>query len=269
MSSRYHPASLRVSAQPQDLTTGQGGSFTGASRLSLRTWGSFGQQLRGDLRRCHRSGLRLSPARFACAIRVLVPFTEFTPVSLLPCGRLLQLRIPCHRFAIVAPRDPQNSFLCCQQGLADLGAMSHMNHKIAPGGVAAGVIVAASLFMAQAAWAVFDSATVPTDSNLKVVRVVPEGDEVPPLRQQIVVTFDRPGVAIGQMTLSAADSPVTISPSVSCQWHWLDPRSLACELNAAQALAPAARYTVTVAAGITAQDGGRLDNQDPRAVTPD
>jgi hypothetical protein len=63
------------------------------------------------------------------------------------------------------------------------------------------------------------------------------------------------------MAVDAARSPVTVSPSVNCQWHWLDPRSLACELNAAQALAPATRYTVTVAPGIAAQDGAKLKDE--------
>src|SRR5260370_18416585 len=79
--------------------------------------------------------------------------------------------------------------------------------------------------------------------------------------RQIVVTFERPVVANGLMAVSGAEAPVTVSPAVNCQWHWLDPRSLACELNAAQALAPATRYTVTVAAGITAQDGAKLKTQ--------
>jgi alpha-2-macroglobulin len=142
-----------------------------------------------------------------------------------------------------------------------------MNHKIGPRRSAAGVIAAAgmfvatSLFMTQAAWAVFDSAAVPAGSDLKVLRAVPEGDEVPSPGRQLVVTFDRPVVAIGQMAVTAAASPVTVSPSVNCQWHWLDPRSLACELNAAEALAPATRYTVTVAAGIKAQDGAKLKEQ--------
>ncbi len=114
------------------------------------------------------------------------------------------------------------------------------------------------MLMAQAAWAVFDSAVVPTDSDLKVARVVPEGDQVPSPVRQIVVTFDRPVVALGLMAVDAAHAPVTVSPSVNCQWHWLDPRSLACELNAAQALAPATRYSVIVAAGVTAQDGAKL-----------
>ncbi|MGO9932513.1 MAG: alpha-2-macroglobulin family protein [Steroidobacteraceae bacterium] len=134
-----------------------------------------------------------------------------------------------------------------------------MSKKIGPLGLAA--LAAAYMLTAQAAWAVFDSAAVPTDSDLKIARVVPEGDQVPSPVRQIVVTFDRPVAAIGLMAVDAARSPVAASPSVNCQWHWLDPRSLACELNAAQALAPANRYTVTVAAGVTAQDGAKLKHE--------
>jgi uncharacterized protein YfaS (alpha-2-macroglobulin family) len=123
------------------------------------------------------------------------------------------------------------------------------------------VLATAGILLAQAAWAVFDSAGVPTDSDLKVARVVPEGDEVPLPGRQIVVTFDRPVVPIGLTAVNAAASPVTVSPSVNCQWHWLDPRSLACELNAAEALVPATRYTVTVAPAITAQDGAKLKSE--------
>jgi alpha-2-macroglobulin len=134
-----------------------------------------------------------------------------------------------------------------------------MSNKMGSLGLAA--LAAAGMLMAQAAWAVFDSAVVPTGSDLKVARVVPEGDQVPSPVRQIVVTFDRPVVALGLMAVDAARSPVTVSPSVNCQWHWLDPRSLACELNAAQALAPATRYSVTVAAGFKAQDGANLKDE--------
>jgi hypothetical protein len=140
-----------------------------------------------------------------------------------------------------------------------MAARRHMNNNIGPRSWAAlAAITVAGILMAQAAWAVFDSAALPADFDLKVLRVVPEGDQVPAPGRQIVVTFDRPVVALGLMAVDAALSPVTISPSVNCQWHWLDPRSLACELTAAQALAPATRYTVTVAAGITAQNGAKL-----------
>ena len=118
---------------------------------------------------------------------------------------------------------------------------------------------AAALLLAPAVGAAFDSAAAPTDSLLKINRVVPEGDGVPPPGRQIVVTFDRPVVALGAMAVDAAHAPVTISPQVECQWHWLDPRSLACELNAAQALAPATRYTVTVESGLKALDEATLE----------
>ena len=140
-----------------------------------------------------------------------------------------------------------------------------MGNKMGSLGLAA--LAAAGMLMAQAAWGVFDSAVVPTDSDLKVARVIPEGDQVPSPVRQIVVTFDRPVVALGLMAVDAARSPVTVSPSVNCEWHWLDPRSLACELNAAQALAPATRYSVTVAAGVTAQDGAKLKDEYRRAFT--
>jgi len=134
-----------------------------------------------------------------------------------------------------------------------------MGNKMGSHGLVA--LAAAGMLMAQAAWGVFDSAVVPTDSDLKVARVIPEGDQVPSPVRQIVVTFDRPVVALGLMAVDAARSPVTVSPSVNCQWHWLDPRSLACELNAAQALAPATRYSVAVAAGLMAQDGAKLKDE--------
>ena len=134
-----------------------------------------------------------------------------------------------------------------------------MDNKMGSLGLAA--LAAAGMLMAQAAWAVFDSAVLPTGSDLKVARVIPEGDQVPSPVRQIVVTFDRPVVALGLMAVDAARSPVTVSPSVNCQWHWLDPRSLACELNAAEALAPATRYSVAVAAGFTAQDGAKLKDE--------
>src|ERR1700733_10840336 len=134
-----------------------------------------------------------------------------------------------------------------------------MDNKMGSLGLAA--LAAAGMLMAQAAWAVFDSAVLPTGSDLKVARVIPEGDQVPSPVRQIVVTFDRPIVALGLMAVDAARSPVSVAPSVNCQWHWLDPRSLSCERNAAQAVAPATRYSVTVAAGITAQDGAKLKNE--------
>ncbi len=122
-------------------------------------------------------------------------------------------------------------------------------------------LAAASVLAERTAWGVFDSAAVPTGSSLKVLRAVPEGNQVPAPGRQIVVTFDRPVTALGVMAVATDQSPVSVSPTVACQWHWLDPHSLACELNAAGALAPATRYTVTVAPGLKAQDGSVLESE--------
>ena len=103
------------------------------------------------------------------------------------------------------------------------------------------------LLVASAAWAAPD---------LQIQRVVPEGQEVPGRSRQIVITFDRAVMPLGVMAVEHA--PVTTIPALACQWHWLDPRSLACELNEKDALAPATEYALTVQPGIRAQDGSAL-----------
>lgn len=118
-------------------------------------------------------------------------------------------------------------------------------------------MLAAGVLAARVASAAFDSAAPPATGDLQVTRVLPEGRQVPAAGRQIVVTFDRPVTPLGEMGLTAAQFP-GIVPAADCRWHWLDPRSLACELNETQALAPATEYSVTVKAGIRAQDGAEL-----------
>src|SRR5690606_2757293 len=48
-------------------------------------------------------------------------------------------------------------------------------------------------------------------------------------------------------------------PALDCQWRWLDPSALACELGADDALQPATEYTLTVQPGIRALDGAVMD----------
>src|ERR1700679_3974896 len=98
-----------------------------------------------------------------------------------------------------------------------------MDNKMGSLGLAA--LAAAGMLMAQAAWAVFDSAVLPTGSDLKVAPLIPQGGYVPSPVRQIVVTFDRPVVALGLITVDAARSQVTVSSYLNCQWHWIDPRS--------------------------------------------
>lgn len=121
----------------------------------------------------------------------------------------------------------------------------------------------AALFAAlsvPAAHPAFDSAAKSPGDDLQVVRIVPEGDEVPAGRQ-ITVTFDRPMVPVGDMSVDAAKSPVSIEPAVKCHWHWIDPRSLACEFDKKDALIPATVYEVTVRAGLKAADGSELKKE--------
>src|SRR3569833_2944522 len=132
---------------------------------------------------------------------------------------------------------------------------------IARKGLRSAALVATGLVREKAAWGVFDSAAVPSGTALQVQRVVPEGKQVPSPGRQIVVTFDRPVKSLGELSVPSGQSPASVSPAVACQWHWLDPRSLACELNDKNALVPATRYTVTVAPGLQAQDGSVLEGE--------
>jgi uncharacterized protein YfaS (alpha-2-macroglobulin family) len=111
------------------------------------------------------------------------------------------------------------------------------------------------LLASPAAWPVFDSATKPASPELTILRVVPEGAEVPAPTRQLVVTFDRAVVPIGDLQVLPGKAPVTIEPAAKCHWHWLDPRSIACELDTSAALAPATEYSVTVQPGLKADDG--------------
>lgn len=89
---------------------------------------------------------------------------------------------------------------------------------------------------------------------LKIVRITPSGDDVPAGRQ-IVFEFDRPVVPLGKMERSASEIPIEIEPGVSCQWRWLNPSNLACQLDDKHALAPATRYSIKVKPEIRSEEG--------------
>lgn len=111
--------------------------------------------------------------------------------------------------------------------------------------------------LSSMAYAAYDSAAKPTSAEVHVLRITPEGTQVPPGRQ-VVVTFDRPMAPLGDMASDAAKTAVTISPAPACHWRWLDPRSLVCELDANDSLKPATEYQVVVNAGLKAEDGATL-----------
>lgn len=90
---------------------------------------------------------------------------------------------------------------------------------------------------------------------LEVLRLTPEGDDVPPGRQ-LVLQFNQDMVPVGDMRV--AQPPVTVTPALACEWRWLNSSALACQLDEQGALKPATRYTVRVAPGLKAQTGAVL-----------
>ena len=89
---------------------------------------------------------------------------------------------------------------------------------------------------------------------MALLRITPDGPDVAAGRQ-IVFQFDRPVVPVGRMERSADEISIDIAPSVQCQWRWINTSALACQLSEENALRPATRYTVRVAAGIRSTDG--------------
>ncbi len=120
---------------------------------------------------------------------------------------------------------------------------------------AAGLIITSNA-IAQGA---YDSASFnTTKAELKVVRITPQGNDVPAGNRQIVFKFNQPVVAIGDMQRQASQIPVTITPQVNCQWMWLDTSSLSCQLNREDQLQEATKYSVTLNLGIKTVTGSAM-----------
>lgn len=116
------------------------------------------------------------------------------------------------------------------------------------------LVALALLLISFSARAAFDSAQLPSGGELTIQRITPDGEDVPPGRQ-IVIEFNRPVVAVGKMERSSNEIPITITPSLTCQWRWISTRSLACNLDEKQAMQPSTEYTMQVNPGIKTLDG--------------
>lgn len=92
---------------------------------------------------------------------------------------------------------------------------------------------------------------------LKIVRITPSGEDVPPGRQ-IIFEFNQPVVPLGRMERDASEIPIAMEPAVRCQWRWLNPSTLGCLLDEKNAMAPATRYRVTVRPQLKALDGATM-----------
>ncbi len=99
--------------------------------------------------------------------------------------------------------------------------------------------------------------TPPKLKPLEITRITPEGNDVPAARQ-IVIQFNQPVVPVGKMERDAAEIPITITPTLSCEWRWLNTSALACELTETNALKPATRYEMMVQPGIKTEAGQTL-----------
>ncbi|NOT57446.1 MAG: large extracellular alpha-helical protein [Deltaproteobacteria bacterium] len=119
-------------------------------------------------------------------------------------------------------------------------------------------VLLALFFLSTAqAMAAFDAAEFAKNKELRILRVTPEGADVP-IGRQIVIQFSRPVVPLGAMERKSADIPVTIDPMLTCQWRWLDTSALACNLDEKNEMKGATRYIVTIRPGIKTEDGATI-----------
>ncbi|MDP2206378.1 MAG: alpha-2-macroglobulin family protein [Alphaproteobacteria bacterium] len=115
------------------------------------------------------------------------------------------------------------------------------------------LIAAFFVFAAGAAQAQESGVSQP----LEITRITPEGADVPAGRQ-IVITFNRAVVPLGRMERSAEEIPVSITPALDCEWRWINPSSLACQLGEQTAMKQSTAYKLTVNPGITAEDAATI-----------
>ena len=116
------------------------------------------------------------------------------------------------------------------------------------------------MLFAPLCFAAFDSKEFAGRKGLEITRITPEGWDVPPGRE-IVIQFSKPVTPLGRMERKAEEIPVTITPGVKGQWRWLNTSALSLQLDEANALKPATRYTVLVKPGIRTMDGETLTKE--------
>ncbi|MBI9090913.1 MAG: hypothetical protein JEZ12_16985 [Desulfobacterium sp.] len=94
--------------------------------------------------------------------------------------------------------------------------------------------------------------------SLGVTRIVPQGTDVPEKRQ-ITIEFNQKVVPLGRMERDSSEIPVTVTPPLDGQWRWLTPSTLSLELDGANRLKPATRYTMTIRPGLVAENGATME----------
>lgn len=107
-------------------------------------------------------------------------------------------------------------------------------------------------------FAALDTGGAPSTKTLEIIKITPEGDDVPAAKQ-IVVQFNRPVVPIGKMERASSEIPIIIAPALSCEWRWINTSALACNLSDKEPLQSSTHYTVEVKPGIKAEDGTTIE----------
>lgn len=106
--------------------------------------------------------------------------------------------------------------------------------------------------------AAYDTGGAPSTKPLEIIKITPEGDDVP-AGKQIVVQFNRPVVPIGKMERASSDIPIIITPALTCEWRWINTSALACNLSDKAPLQSATHYTMEIKPGIKAEDGATIE----------
>ncbi len=106
-------------------------------------------------------------------------------------------------------------------------------------------------------WVLTSATMAFANEPLRLLRVTPSGTDVPAERQ-IVFQFDRAVVPLGRMARNADEIPISISPDPDCEWRWIDPTALACQLGDKNPLTKATRYRARFSSGLQGIDGGVL-----------
>ena len=97
---------------------------------------------------------------------------------------------------------------------------------------------------------------------LSILRITPSGEDVRDGRQ-LVIVFDRAVVPLGRMERSKEELPVRVTPNVDCEWRWLNPKTLACQLTEETKFAEATQYQLKIKHDVVqsfkARDGAMLN----------
>lgn len=99
-------------------------------------------------------------------------------------------------------------------------------------------------------------ANVPSQP-LNILRVTPEGEDVP-AGNQIIIEFNRPVVPLGKMERTQKEVGIEINPPLNCQWRWLNTTTLSCNLDQNDQTQVSTQYNITIEPVITAEDGGKI-----------